>query len=91
MLKISKKKLLWSKLLIFSGISFACTGIFFYPLIFLGALLSLSGAFMKDMLYRCPKCGNSLYPNGSRLNALFGSGCAEYCSKCGQKIELTIE
>ena len=55
---------------------------------FLCLILCLAGGLWLDSMYRCPKCGKSLFVN--RTDALFLKPC-DFCPKCGWQVDIEIK
>jgi len=90
-LYLSKKKLFIAKVLYWGGLVGSILSVF--PdgpggWFFLCLILCLAGGFWLDSMYRCPKCGRSLFVN--RLNALLGKPC-DFCPKCGWAVDIEKE
>ena len=55
---------------------------------FIMMILAFVGGFWLDAMYRCPRCGKSLFT--ARLDALLLRPC-DYCPKCGWDVDIEIE
>jgi len=87
----SKKKLTAAKLLYWIGFAGSLLSVF--PdgpglLFFLCIIVCFVGAFWLESMYRCPRCGKSLFTN--RLDALLLRPCS-YCPKCGWEVDIEME
>ena len=90
-LHLSKKKLLAAKLLYWGGLLGSIVSVF--PdgpglRFVLCLILTLVGGLWLDSMYRCPRCGKTLFT--SRLDALLLHPC-DFCPKCGWQVDIEIK
>lgn len=99
MLVISKKKLLFTRCLMWGGLVLAALGaVLFYlssdafgiasiVLLAGGLVLSLAGAAWMKRLFRCPNCRKNVLGNDSGVD-LRTSRCPSRCPYCGAEIQI---
>lgn len=98
MLIVSKKKLFFTRFLMWGGIvvvalgaliSFASSSssVFSLILIAAGFFVSLFGAVCMKRLFRCPNCRKNVLPDGSGVD-IRTEKCPARCPHCGAEVRV---
>ena len=100
MIVVPKKKLAIARVLVWSGLVLMIGGLIASTwlgklsliIIILGGIVFSVGAYMKQDMFRCPKCGEKLLAGLDffSFNVLF-ERCPEFCPCCSTKIEVKKE
>ncbi len=89
-LPISRRKRRLAQILSYVGLVASIPAAFSqsYLLFFLCFLAAVIGALWLDGMYRCPRCGHSLFVN--KQDALLNRPCS-FCPKCGWAVDIEMK
>lgn len=100
MIVVPKKKLAIARIIVWAGLLVMIGGLISSPwlgkagliIIVIGGIIFTVGAYMKQDMFRCPKCGEKLLAGLDffSFNVLF-ERCPQFCPCCNTKIEVKKE